>query len=270
MKPDPFFHHALDAHRSENPAEKVRLVNDLFAAMQGGQIEPGGDCQPDKLPVPGVPDNVELVHPSRLARRSPHTDMGRAALLHAIAHIEFSAINLALDALLRFREVPQEFTLDWLSVAWDEARHFQMVERRLTELGHAYGDFPAHNGLWSMAELTRHDPLARMAVVPRVLEARGLDVNPGMRELLSQAGDEASARILDVILEEEIRHVAIGNRWYHYFCETRGFDPLETFRNMIKQYCQGSLRGPFNHAARKAAGFTDEELAMLEAGLDTK
>ena len=189
---------------------------------------------------------------------------GRIALLHAVAHIEFNAINLALDAALRFAGMPGDYYRDWLSVAFDEARHFRLLETRLHEMGAAYGDLPAHNGLWEMAEQTAHDPLVRMALVPRVLEARGLDVTPGMIEKLRNAGDHASVACLEIILEEEVRHVAIGSRWFRYLCEQRGLAPEATFRSLLREYYAGGLRGPFNHQARLDAGFTESELEDLE------
>ena len=160
--------------------------------------------------------------PAELAARSAFTPQGRAALLHAVAHIEFNAINLALDAVWRFAQLPRPYYLEWMQVAAEEALHFTLVADHLKTLGHAYGDFDAHDGLWTMAERTRADPLARMALVPRTLEARGLDVTPAMREKFARAGDEPAARILDVILRDEIGHVAVGNRWYRWLCARAG------------------------------------------------
>jgi uncharacterized ferritin-like protein (DUF455 family) len=190
-------------------------------------------------------------------RRKLTTPAGRAALVHAIAHIEFNAINLALDAVYRFRGLPSAFYDDWLQVAAEEAEHFLMLRRRLATLGHAYGDFDAHNGLWEMAVRTAHDPLLRMALVPRVLEARGLDVTPGMMERLRAAGDPETVEILAVILREEIGHVAIGTRWFRHLCDQRGLDPDRTFGELITEYMPGRIRPPFHEAARREAGFTE-------------
>ncbi|ULQ46361.1 ferritin-like domain-containing protein [Flagellatimonas centrodinii] len=212
--------------------------------------------------VPGRPATPALVAPRDVPRRGLGSREGRGALVHAVAHIEFNAINLALDAMLRFPGLPTAYYRDWLSVARDEARHFQMLSQRLAELGFRYGDFPAHNGLWEAAEKTAHDPLIRMACVPRVLEARGLDVTPGMIERLQQAGDADSIACLDIILREEVRHVAIGSHWYRWLCDQRGLDADALFPQLLAE--QGmQLHPPFNLHARAAAGFSATELARL-------
>lgn len=245
-----------------DPAEKCRRVDALWTCP--GASAPG--TPPEEGPPPaGRPARPALVHPSRVPRRGLGSPEGRAALLHAVAHIEFNAINLALDAALRFRAMPARFHRDWLSVAHDEARHFRLLTERLAGLGTVYGDLPAHNGLWEMAEKTAHDPLVRMALVPRVLEARGLDVTPGMIERLRQAGDERSVKCLEIILEEEVRHVAIGSHWFRYLCDRRGMEPEATFRRLLGEYYADGLRGPFNREARREAGFTESELAGLES-----
>ena len=205
------------------------------------------------------------MHPNQLKRRSPHTEKGRAALIHAIAHIEFNAINLALDAVLRFSHMPDAYLRDWLSVAAEEADHFQLVQGRLQAYGYNYGDFPAHNGLWDVASRSADDVLERMAVVPRVLEARGLDVTPAMRDNLEAAGDSEMAAILDIIYRDEIGHVAVGTQWFRWLCEKRGLDPMQSFQQIIQRYYSGSLRGPFNHEARLKAGFDKVEMDMLAA-----
>jgi uncharacterized ferritin-like protein (DUF455 family) len=185
--------------------------------------------------------------------------------LHAVAHIEFNAINLAWDAVYRFRGMPCDYYRDWIGVAADEARHFAMLQVRLAELGGAYGDFDAHDGLWEMAVKTADSCLARMALVPRVLEARGLDVTPGMIARLRDVGDAASAEILEIILREEIEHVGAGSRWFAYCCEREGRDADATFAALIAEHARGALKGPFNVGARLAAGFSAAELARLEA-----
>jgi uncharacterized ferritin-like protein (DUF455 family) len=213
--------------------------------------------------IPGQPVRPVLVSPREVPRRNMGSAEGRAALVHAVAHIEFNAINLALDAAWRFGPtMPTEFRSDWISVAQDEARHFRMLSDRLRSLGYAYGDFPAHNGLWESAEKTAHDVLARMALVPRVLEARGLDVTPGIITRLEQAQDAGTVGILRVILDEEVRHVAIGTRWFRYLCEKHGLEPQATFRRLLAEYNM-SVRPPFNTPARRAAGFSEEEMAGL-------
>ena len=209
-----------------------------------------------------------LVHPRELPRRGFGSNEGRAAFIHAVAHIEFNAIDLAWDAVYRFRGMPAQFYSDWVSVARDEARHFRMLRTRLLALGHDYGDFDAHNGLWEMAEKTAHDGLARMALVPRVLEARGLDVTPGMIVKLRALGDDATADILDVILREEVAHVAAGSRWYRWHCERAGVEPRTRFRELLREYAGGVLHKPFNTEARLQAGFDVEELRALLAEAD--
>jgi uncharacterized ferritin-like protein (DUF455 family) len=216
--------------------------------------------------VPGRPPRPELIHPARVPRRSPFKPEGLAALLHAIAHIEFNAINLALDAAWRFDGMPREFYIDWLRVAAEEAHHFSLLREHLAALGMQYGELPAHDNLWAMCERTRDDVLARMALVPRTLEARGLDATPQIQEKLRKVGTPAAQRaveILDVILRDEIGHVAIGNRWYRFLCEREGLDPVAHYPVLARRYDAPRLYPPFNEEARTTAGFTREELAWL-------
>lgn len=217
------------------------------------------------LPEAGRPPLPELVHPSKVPKRSLSSRQGHAALLHAIAHIEFNAVNLALDAAWRFREMPDAFVSDWLQVAAEEARHFSLLLRRLRELGHDYGDFPAHNGLWAMSCKTDYDPLARMALVPRVLEARGLDVTPGIQRRLAGIGDHASVAVLDIILREEVGHVRIGNAWFGRLCRQRGLEPEACFQELLRRHDVQLYRGAYNLAARERAGFSAKELEALRA-----
>jgi uncharacterized ferritin-like protein (DUF455 family) len=197
-------------------------------------------------------------------RRSVHSPAGRAALLHAVAHIEFNAINLALDAVWRFAGLPESFYRDWLRVAAEEAHHFSLLAAHLATLGHAYGDFDAHDGLWAMCAKTAHDPLARMALVPRTLEARGLDATPPMQAKLRAAGDDAAVAILDTILHDEVGHVAVGNRWFRWLCERGGHEPLATFERLRQDHGAPRPKPPFNLEARARAGFGAAELAALE------
>ena len=213
--------------------------------------------------LPGRPNKPSLVSATQVPTRSPFTPEGRAALLHAICHIEFNAINLALDAVWRFANMPEAFYWDWLQVAQEEALHFNLLRSHLQSMGHDYGDFEAHDGLWTMCEKTSGDILARMALVPRTLEARGLDATPLIQNKLTRAGDLRAVDILDVILRDEVGHVAIGNRWYHHLCAERGLDGKALYPSLIKQYEAPRLKPPFNEAARKAAGFTDDEIAFL-------
>lgn len=233
-------------------------------------IAADGPVDPDRIlaappGLPGRPERPQLVAPSQLRQRSVGTVQGRAALLHALAHIEFNAINLALDAVWRFAGMPVEYYRDWMRVAREEAHHFDLLRQRLQALGHAYGDFPAHDGLWEMAQRTSGDLLARMALVPRTLEARGLDASPAIRDKLARAGDAEAAAILDIILRDEIGHVAIGNRWYKWLCRARGLDPVTAYADLARRYRGPRLKGPFNLPARRAAGFDESELQALQA-----
>ena len=214
--------------------------------------------------IPGRPEHPALVPFNALARRSAATTQGRAALLHALAHIEFNAINLALDIVWRFAGLPEAFYRQWVAVAREEALHFELLRAHLQTLGHDYGDFPAHSGLWEMAEKTRTDPLARLALVPRTLEARGLDASPPMMARLLAAGDSIAAGILDIILRDEIGHVAVGNHWYRHLCAQRGLDPIATYAALAREHGAPRLRGPFNLPARREAGFDETELALLQ------
>jgi len=192
-----------------------------------------------------------------------NTPEGRAVLIHALAHIEFNAINLALDAIWRFTSMPDEYYAAWLRVADEEALHFSLLLEHLQSHGYDYGDFPAHNSLWEMAAKTEADVLARIALVPRTMEARGLDASPPLRAKLAQAGDMKAAAILDIILRDEIGHVAVGNRWFAWLCQQRGLEPIKTYAALAKQYAAPAMRGPFNIEARLAAGFSEPELAAL-------
>jgi len=252
----------------DDPATKLTAAAELRARWQAGELARAVAPSPEPIEVPGRPARPLLVHPREVPQRKLSSPEGRAALVHAIAHIEFNAINLALDAVYRFRDMPDAYYGDWLQVAAEEAYHFSLLRDRLAELGHDYGDLPAHNGLWEMAVKTAHDVLVRMALVPRVLEARGLDVTPGMMERLRQVGDERTVGLLEIILRDEIGHVAIGSRWYAWCCERRGLEPQATFLALLDEYMTGRLRGPFHEEARRQAGFSEAELAKLHA-LDT-
>ena len=216
-----------------------------------------------KIEIPGRPAKPELIDPSQLKQRKLGSDIGRATLIHAILHIEFNAINLALDAVYRFRDMPNEYYSDWLKVAFEESYHFTLLEQRLNDMGFAYGDMPAHNGLWEMVLKTDHDVLIRMALVPRVLEARGLDVTPGMIEKLRKVGDLETIKILEIILRDEIGHVAIGSHWYKYCCELKQCEPEETFRNLLMNFMGGGPNGPLHQEARLQAGFSQNEIDEL-------
>lgn len=248
----------LAALQAQHPQEKCEAVARLDADCAAALAAPR---QPPAI-RPGRPERPRLIHPRDVPNRGLGSVQGRVALAHAVAHIEFNAINLALDACLRFAGMPEDYYRDWISVAQDEARHFGLLNLRLQQLGSAYGELPAHDGLWEAAEKTAHDVLARMALVPRVLEARGLDVTPGMILRLQEVGDGETAAVLRVILDEEVRHVALGTQWYRWLCAQRGLDADAMFPQLLAEY-GARLRAPLNWPAREAAGFNQQELAPL-------
>ena len=243
---------------------KCDLTTQLHQAWRRGDLDYQPQSEILSIDDPGRPQNPELVDPRKLERRSIATESGRICLLHAFAHIEFSAINIALDAAYRFREMPQQFVNDWLLVAREEARHFQLLSQELQQRGSHYGAHRAHRGLWDMVCKTRDNVLHRMALVPRVMEARGLDVTPGMIAKFKQVDDQVAVEILEIIYRDEVEHVRIGNHWYHQLCVQQELDADETFRGLIKFYMGGKLRGPFNWPARIEAGFQAAELSALE------
>ncbi|MDA3912688.1 ferritin-like domain-containing protein [Oleiagrimonas sp.] len=249
-----------------DPEDKLRQTHATWRALQAGELAVDAEAlPPPPIGDPGRPLRPRLVAPRALPQRGLGTPEGRVALVHAVAHIEFNAINLAWDAVYRFRGMPAAYYTDWARVADDEARHFALLAGRLCELGHAYGDFDAHNGLWDMAQKTAHSDVARMALVPRVLEARGLDVTPGMIERLKTAGDMDTVAILEVILREEVAHVHCGSHWFRWCCARDGLEPRATFRKLLSDYMRGGPKGPFNLSARRAAGFDEDELSDLQA-----
>ena len=247
-----------------DPLRKAALSRHFAAAYRDGRLKLPADAPaPEPIRMPGRPPQLQLVHPSKLPRRGLGSVEGRAAFIHAIAHIELNAIDLAWDAVYRFRGLPPSFYSDWVSCADDESRHFLLLRARLLAHGADYGELPAHNGLWEMCEKTSHDGLARMALVPRVLEARGLDVTPGMIDKLRALGDGETADVLEIILREEVAHVAAGTRWYHWYCRQAGVEPRTRFRELLHEYASGYLHGPFNDEARLLAGFAEDELLLL-------
>ncbi len=245
------------------PADKTNQVHALWADWQGGRIDHAAGAPRAPVDQPGQPEKPERVAPHRVPRRRADTLPGRAALVHALAHIEFNAINLALDAAHRFAGMPPAYYADWLSIADEEASHFELLSAHLATLGYSYGDFPAHNGLWDMALKTAHDPLVRMALVPRVLEARGLDATPLIVDKLKAAKDMRMVEILAVIERDEIGHVAVGSRWFSWLSAARGVQPEATFRQLLTDYDAPPLKPPFNLQARRQAGFSEAELDWL-------
>jgi uncharacterized ferritin-like protein (DUF455 family) len=257
---------AMRALAESDPARKAGLATALQQSAARLGIARSAPSIAEPVTIPGRPVRPALVHPARVPKRSPNKPEGLAALLHAIAHIEFNAINLALDAVWRFDAMPREFYLDWTRVASEEAYHFALLADHLRSLGYAYGDFDAHDGLWAMCEKTKDDVVARMALVPRTLEARGLDATPQIQEKLRQAGTPEAMRaveILDVILRDEVGHVAVGNHWYRWLCDRDGLDAVAHYGVLVERYAAPTLRPPFNEDARLRAGFSQEELSVL-------
>ena len=250
-----------------DPATKCDLTAAIYRRWLARDLSTSEQSLILPIDDAGRPDAPLLVDPRQLERRSVASESGRCILLHAIAHIEFNAINIALDAAYRFRQMPAQYVADWLRVASEEAQHFQLLEQTLRQRGSYYGAYPAHRGLWDMVCRTRHDSLHRMALVPRVMEARGLDVTPAMIKKFEQVGDAAAVAILERIFHDEIDHVRIGNHWYQLFCDQRGIDAQSQFKLLVDDYMGGKLRGPFNWPARLEAGFVEAELSALEQGL---
>ena len=247
-----------------DPWQKAQATQMLYhSAKQQGCVITTNDI--DVPAIPGRPEQPKLVSPRELPRRRNNQQTGHATLIHAICHIEFNAINLALDALARFAALPDAYYHDWLQVAYEESTHFDMLSEHLRTMGFSYGDFPAHDGMWEMAQKTHHDPLTRMALVPRVLEARGLDVTPSMMNKLRKSGDLRAVEILELILREEVGHVKVGTDWFNYLCVQRDMDPFSTFKDLLETYFNGEIRGPFHTEARIEAGFSHDEMALLES-----
>ena len=245
------------------PYAKVRAARETARRWRRGELAFAFDiAMPDR---PARPDRPELLAPGAMPKRGRGGSLkGRIALLHALAHIEFVAIDLALDMAGRFGgEMGEDFVGDWLSVAADEAMHFVLLARRLKALGSGYGELPAHDGLWEAADKTRDDVAARLAIVPMVLEARGLDVTPATAERLRIAGDEVSARILERIYVDEIRHVRFGTAHFAKVCERREIPPVATWQGLVQSHFRGGLKAPFNDSARRSAGLPREFYAGI-------
>lgn len=246
---------ALRVLGEPDPAQKVQLTYTFAQAWRDGSIARVGEASPP--PRPARPAKPELISPGDMPKRSTGGGPRRLALLHAIAHIELNAIDLGWDIIARFAspDLPRAFYDDWVLVAEDEARHFDMLVQRLKELGADYGDLPAHDGLWEAAEKTADDLLARLALVPMVLEARGLDTTPPTVAKLNANGDNATAALFETIAEEEIAHVAAGVRWFEHGCAQRGLEPIATHKALVAKNFRGQIKPPFNTDARDRAGF---------------
>lgn len=255
--------------RTADPGAKVNLTHATVGKWRSGGLDEACTASPPDFPA--RPERPETLPPGKMPRRRKGgSDATRIALLHALAHIELNAIDLAWDMIARFGDaLPPEsisqFIDDWAGVADDEAHHFTLITDRLTSLGAAYGDLPAHDSLWQAARDTSDDIAARLAVVPMVLEARGLDVTPGMIERMTRLGDQASAAMLDIIYRDEIGHVAVGQRWFRHICALRGVNPVPEFRRIVKLRFRGRVKPPFNAAARAQAGMNSEYYLALVA-----
>ncbi len=258
---------ALELLAITDPQTKVDRVKQLFDAYQQECIglNTSSVLNSDGLILPGRPLKPELVPPLSVPKRKMDTVEGRLSLLHSLAHIEFNAMNLALDAIWRFADMPEQYYGDWLRVAKEEAHHFSLIEHHLQSVGVAYGNFPAHNSLWEMVERTSDAVIARMALVPRTMEARGLDAVPAIRDRFKQIKDHQVVEILETILRDEVGHVLIGNQWFNFLCAKESLSPIKAYKELARAYCAPTLRGPFNIEARKQAGFTAEELSLLGA-----
>lgn len=267
LSPSACYARLEQALREPDPQQKCRLVTTLWADWQAGVIgwpDPNAGDAIWPVDQPGKPEKPELVSPHQVKSRGIGNALGRATMLHAVAHIEFNAINLALDHAYRFRPMPRDYVGGWLRVAFEEVEHFGLVTDHLRSLRYAYGDFPAHQGLWDMACKTAQDPLVRMALIPRLFEARGLDVTPGIIEKFKQVCDTVAVAALEVILREEVGHVALGDFWFRHLCAERGLDPEPTYLDLIRQYDAPRLKPPFNETARMQAGFSADELDSLK------
>ena len=250
------------------PEQKVQLAGMLYAQSASLLIAVKGlnEALVASDLLPGQPAKPALMQHLDIPQLSIFTPRGLAGLVHSVCHIEFNAINLALDAIWRFPNMPAKYYADWIQVAFEEAHHFSLLRAKLQNMGHDYGDFPAHTGLWDMAQRTQHDIVARMALVPRTLEARGLDATPPMQAKLRKVGTPNARKvidILDIILRDEVGHVAIGNHWYRWLCERDGLDPVMHFRKLCETHAAPRIRAPINEEARRLAGFTDAEISEL-------
>lgn len=263
VQSDNLFDSALACIQIQDPREKATCATRLYHQWCAGKLDTAVLSKPEHIENPGRPARPRLVNPKQVPRRGFKSRQGLNKLAHAIAHIEFNAINLALDAVYRFRDMPEDYYTDWLRVSAEESSHFLMLSEYLQANKAAYGDYDAHNGLWEMALKTEHDVMIRMALVPRVLEARGLDVTPGMMAKLKTVGEQQLVDILEVIHKEEIGHVLIGTRWFNYMCKQRNLSAQDVFADLLEQHLNGVIRGPFDEASRLQAGFSEDEIQRL-------
>lgn len=243
---------------------KLSLSNEIVRLYERGELTLDANAEPVSDYELGLPEKPQLVAPNMLPKRGFGSKKKLAAMLHAITHIEYNAINIAWDAIYRFRNLPTEYYSDWLNVAAEETRHFSLLRGHLNSLGYDYGDFKAHDSLWNVVVKTADDPLVRMAIVPKIHEAHGLDVSPLMIAKFSEAGEQEISQTMQIIYNEEIRHVSIGNHWFEYLCKQRDLFPVDVFKRLFKEYTEPGAKVKLNKKARRQAGFTEEELQFLE------
>ncbi len=255
---------ARDCLLEADIGKKLEAVRRMYSDFAAGHLLISDDIPVEAVADAGRPARPELVSPRQVPKRKLGTDKGRAAAIHSFCHIEFNAINLACDAVYRFRDMPAAYYRDWIEVAFEEAYHFDLLRKRLMQLDFDYGDFPAHNGLWELANKTSHDLLDRMAIIPRVMEARGLDVTPFIQQKFRNVGDTETVAILDIILRDEIGHVEAGSRWFRYVCAQRNVDAEATYLQLVKTYMKGDVQCPTHRQARLDAGFSESELESLQ------
>jgi uncharacterized ferritin-like protein (DUF455 family) len=258
------FDYACDCLQAVDIEQKLATTHAAWQAMQNGTLTWAADEPLAPMSATRFPSRPLLLPPRQMPKRRLNAERGVATLFHALAHIEFVAIYLAWDMVYRFRGLPAQFYRDWLKVADEEAQHFDLIRNHLRELGMDYGDLPAHQGLWEHAQDTEHDVLARLAIVPRCMEARGLDVTPVMIEKFQARNDPASVAILTRILQDEIGHVAIGSHWFKRLCQQQSLDFEQKYRELLQQFYPGKPKGPFNQEMRIMAGFSIAELTWLE------
>jgi len=256
--------HAKNCFLAADPEEKAALTVDAASSWFAGDLDWKEGEPVELLNEPGRLDKPEIVMPKDVGKRKLGSQVGRAALIHSLAHIELTAVNLAWDTIYRYRDMPKEYYNDWVQCAREEAGHFIMLRDRLRDMGFDYGSFPAHNELWKMAINTADDLMDRMGVVHRVFEARALDVIPGSLKKFEKFNDTEMIKTLTIICNDEVGHVSSGTRWFHYRCKQENLDPDTTFFRLLEKYLSGPLAGPFNRQDRLKAGFSESEMDYLE------
>ncbi|KZM40817.1 hypothetical protein OA92_02150 [Marinomonas sp. SBI22] len=258
------YQEAKSCFLAADPDDKIALTYQTCAAWQANKLSWREGAPIERLNEPGRLEKPEIVMPREIGKRKLKKEAGRAALIHALAHIELTAVNLAWDSIYRYRDMPKDYYQDWVQCAQEEAEHFSLLRERLREMGYDYGSFPAHNELWKMAVTTADDLTDRMAIVHRVFEARALDVIPGTLKKFEAQNDKQMVKVLTKICNEEVGHVSSGTRWFRYRCEQAKLNPDTHFIHLIEKYMKQPLSGPFNHEARLASGFSQNELNYLE------